>query len=73
MAGAGTSVSSSAFPHFREGELHPLLLVAFRESLRELLEVRVAPRHCTGSVQPGTCSSRASSSTAPRRVQGKSS
>ena len=52
---------------------HPLLLVAFRESLRELLEVRVAPRHCTGPVQPGTCSSRASSSTAPRRVQGKSS
>ena len=50
---------------------HPLLLVAFRESLRELLEVRVAPRHCTGPVQPGTCSSRASSSTAPRRVQGK--
>ena len=31
MACAGTSVSSSAFPRFRERELHPLLLVAFRK------------------------------------------
>ena len=45
MACAGTSVSSSAFPRFRE-----------------LLEVRVAPRHCASFVQPGTCSSRASTS-----------
>ena len=30
-----------------------------RVVLRELLEVRVAPLHCTGPVQPGRCSSRA--------------
>ena len=30
--------------------------------LRELLEVRDVPLHCTGPVQPGKCSSRASSS-----------
>ena len=40
---------------------NPLLLVAFGESLRELLEVRVAPLHCTSPVQPGRCSSRDSS------------
>ena len=59
MARAGTSVSSSAFHRlrFREREIHALLLVAFRESLREVLEVRVAPRRCTGFVQLGTCSS----------------
>ena len=64
MVCAGTSVSTSAFPRFRfrERELRPLLLVAFRESLRELLEVRFAPLHCTGPVQPGRCSSRASPS-----------
>ena len=49
-------------PRFHERELHPLLLVAFKESLHELVEVRVAPGHCTGPVQPGTCGSRALSS-----------
>ena len=39
-------MSSSAFPRFRERELHPLLLVASRESLREPREICVAPHHC---------------------------
>ena len=30
--------------------------------LRELLEVRAAPLHCTNPVQPGGCTSRSSSS-----------
>ena len=37
MACAGTSLPSFVLPRLRERELHPLLLVAFRESLRKRL------------------------------------
>ena len=49
-----------AVPRFREREVRPLLFVVFRESLRELLEVRAPPRSCTSFLQAGTCGSQAS-------------
>ena len=47
------ALRATAFSMFRE-EICSVVL-------RELLDVRVEPLNCTGPVQPGRCSSRASS------------